>query len=173
MKRKFSDTYRMQKRWWLGFLALLALPNMIDHIRGLSYEPLIYIGFFSLLYFIPEKRDLPVKISPKELEFYRNNREEIEKITNPDTVRYRYLASVFFMGLVSVIISKLTYPVFHYLLSALWLEVLTDTLFELGVALWGGSITVYLIQVLSVREEEESTRKKEAILHMLEEHHEH
>jgi hypothetical protein len=157
VKSKISETYRMQKKWWLGFLAFLAFPNMINHIRGLSYEPLIYIGFVSLLYFIPEKRNMPLKISLKELEFYKNNPEEIEKITHPETVRYRYLLSVFFTGLVSVILSKLTYPIFHYFITILWLEIITDTLFEMGVALWGGSITVYLIQVLSVREQKERT----------------
>jgi hypothetical protein len=168
MKKKISKTYRMQKKWWLGFLVFLAFPNMINHIRGLPNEPFVYFGFAFLLYFIPEKRDLPLKISSKEIEFYRNNREKIEKITHPDKVRYQYLLSVFFMGLVFVIISKLTYPIFNFVLSTLWLEVLTDILFELGVALWGGSITVYIIQVLSVREKEESAKKKEAILHILE-----
>jgi preprotein translocase subunit SecE len=164
MKRKISETYKMQKKWWLGFLVFLAFPNMINHIRGLSYEPFAYLGFITILYFIPEKRDLPLKISTKEIEFYRNNRDEIEKITHPEKVRFRYLASVFLMGLVFVIISKLTYPIFSK-------DVLTDTLFEIGVALWGGSITVYILQVLSVREEEESAQKKEAILHILEENH--
>jgi len=167
MKKKFFETYRMQKNWWLGLLSLLALPNMIRHLRGLTNEPLIYLGFLSLLYFLPEKRGAPYKISPKEIEFYRNNREEIDNITNPEKVRYKFLFSVFLMGLVFVIISKTAYPIFQFVLPTLWLEVLRDTLFELGVAIWGGSITVYLIQVLSVREEKESEEKKEMILQIL------
>jgi hypothetical protein len=169
IKQKFFAKYKMQNIWWLGFLSLTAVPNLINHVQGKDYYMLTYLSFLFLLRFIPENRKDPMKISVSELEIYKNNPEKIENLANPEKVRYRFLLTIFLLGLVFVIVSKLIFPILQNLLTVLWLDVLEDRLFELGVVIWGGSITVYLIQFLSVREEQEINEKKEAIEALLKE----
>lgn len=159
--------YKMQKMWWLGFLSLLGVPNFMNLIRGVSYSYYPFFAFLSLLWFLPYKSDQRSQISSDEIEYYRLNPDKISLITSESRIRYRYLTYVFFLGLVFVIVSKLIFPILNHSLNMFWIEIIKDLLFELGVALWGGTATAYIIEVHSLKEEKESKNKQQYIRNIL------
>lgn len=88
------------------------------------------------------------EISDEEVEFFRQNPEQLEIMTNPIDAKKRYLSIAALIGLVLVLISIFYqyYPIFNE--DTIMHEFIVQVTFEGGVSLWGVSLTVYLLEVL-------------------------
>ncbi len=74
----------------------------------------------------------------------------------------------FTLGFFFVIVSKIVMPMFSPIITPFWAEIVTDLFFELGVALWGGAITAYIVEMHSLKEEEDCKRKQKMLRKLIE-----
>lgn len=162
------NEFRLKRTWYIGFLSFLGFPSLVNMLQGKDYSTLMLLTLFALVFFIPERhKHSHLVITPEELDYYRKNPEEISMINNATKIRYKYLTYAFILGFILVVVSKIVGPMFTKLITSFWSEVMRDLLFEVGVALWGGAITTYIIELHSKKEEEDCKRKQDMLRKLL------
>ncbi len=173
MKEAITNTdindYKMKKTWPLGFISFFGFPSLANALSGKEFSPFFILTLAALVFFVPVRRTQHRwEITKEELDYYRKNPDEISLINNATSIRYKYLTYAFILGFILVVLSKLAVPALALLLSTFWSEVLRDLLFELGVALWGGAITTFIMELHALKEEQDCKRKQDMLRSMLE-----
>lgn len=167
MEALSNSSFKMKKTWPFGFISFIGFPALTSMLSGKEYSTLALLTLFALVFFIPERHKFRhLEITDLELKYYRENPDEIALINNATKIRYKYLSYAFILGFILVVVSKLIGPMFSKIISVFWAEVLRDFSFEIGVALWGGAITTYIIE-LHAKKEEEDCKRKQAMLRKL------
>ncbi|MEM7032772.1 MAG: hypothetical protein AAF629_24695 [Chloroflexota bacterium] len=103
-------------------------------------------------------------ITEAEVEYYRQNPDKIDEITKEGRSHRSILPIGFLIGFTLVFTSKVIgfYDPFG---SELFLnETIVDMTFELGVAVWGGVMTTFILEVIENRERIANERYKAEIL---------
>lgn len=159
-----KSDFVFKKTWPLGFISFLGFPSLVNMLTGKEFSHFLILTLFALVFFIPERRKKKhLEITQDEINYYKKNPDEIALINNATKIRYKYLSYAFILGFILVVISKLVGPMFAPLISSFWSDVMKDLSFELGVALWGGAITTYIIELHAKREEEDCKYKQDML----------
>lgn len=160
--------YQLRSTWALGFVSFIGLPALVNALTDKPFSVWSLLTIFALIFFVPEKIvNRNVQITQEELDYYREKPEEIALINNATRIRYRFLSYAFILGFILVVVSKLTAPLLGAFVASFWVNVLVDLFFELGVALWGGAITTYIIELHALKEEKDCKRKQDEIRRLL------
>ena len=113
-------------------------------------------------------RNKKIVITDSEVEFFRKYPEELDKMTNTLDIKRIYLKIAAGVGFVMVALSILI-KYNRIIPDGLLHGFLTDLLFEGGVALWGASITVYLLEILLSNQTKINEAYRSAVLHRIKE----
>ena len=97
------------------------------------------------------KKDL--NISDTELDFFKNNPFELDRLTSTVTTKKVYLIMAVSIGLAMVALSIFIKVNFIGAGGGLFHGFITELLFEGGVALWGASFTVYMLEIMMSRQD--------------------
>ena len=98
-------------------------------------------------------RNLELKVSDKEVKFFKDHPLELERVTSTVATKKVFVSLAFMLGFIlvtiSIIIQSLEWGNPDRILDGLF----TDLMFECGVALFGASVTVYLLELVLHRQE--------------------
>ena len=114
-------------------------------------------------------RKREIVITDEEVEFFRNNPEELELMTDTLTAKKLYLTLAATVGFVLVAFS--IYFRYNPIIGdeSLFHGFFMDLLFEGGVALWGAAITVYLLEIVLDNQADINDAYKRSILNRIKE----
>ena len=98
-------------------------------------------------------------VSDEEIDYFRENPEEIDEFTAPVNVHKAFLWIGALLGTGCVAFSKmLKYTTFLDFLPAAINEFLIDIVFEVGVALIGAAVTAYILGILLNQQQENAAK---------------
>ena len=104
-------------------------------------------------------KDKPTEVTDEELEYFRNNPDQIDEISAPVSIHKLFLWAGTLLGVVFVGLSKMMkfQPVLEYLPEGLR-EFGVDIVFEIGVALIGAAVTAYILGILLDQQQQNAAR---------------
>ena len=113
-------------------------------------------------------RDKEIVITEEEVEFFKENPEELEDMTSTLTAKKLYLTLATLLGLFLVAFSILFrfYPLIN---DGMIHSFIIDLAFEGGVALWGAAITVYLLEIVLEKQHEINSSYRREVLKRIKE----
>ena len=114
-----------------------------------------------LSYFVNSKTQ---KITDEDIEFYRNNPEELELIVNKEVLQLSTLSYFFVVAIIISIASKVLPYFFEDVWGRFMNEVVFDLVFEFGVALLGGVVTAFFLEILQKKQYEQNVCYRARIL---------
>jgi hypothetical protein len=108
-------------------------------------------------------KKIDIEVSEKELEFFKEFPEELDRITSSEVTKKIFLMIAVILGFILVSLSILIQSYRFYDLDGLLNGLVVNLLFECGVALWGASITVYLLEIIMERQDILNARYKSIV----------
>jgi hypothetical protein len=101
----------------------------------------------------------PGEVTDEELEYFRNNPDQIDEISAPVSIHKLFLWAGTLLGVVFVGLSKMMkfQSVLEYLPEGLR-EFGVDIVFEIGVALIGAAVTAYILGILLDQQQQNAAR---------------
>ena len=88
-------------------------------------------------------------ITDKEVEFFKENPIELDRITSSASAKKIFLMLAVLLGTVLVALSIIIQEQMKPILSGL----ITNLMFECGVALFGAAVTVYMLEIMLHRQD--------------------
>ncbi len=108
------------------------------------------------------------EITPKLIEYYEKNPKELDLLINKEDFHIKFLSYFFILGLILTIVSRTLAYFFEDIWGKFINDVILDVSSELGIAIFGGAITAYLLEYLQKKQYQENIefrkRIKEEIL---------
>lgn len=95
---------------------------------------------------------------------YRNHPEELDLIIDKEYFYGRFIKFFFFLGIVLTVSSRVLKFVFADTWAAFINEVVLDIFSELGIAIFGGAITTFLLEKLNQKQYEQNIVLRKEIL---------
>lgn len=111
---------------------------------------------FSLLGKQPE-------ITDEIVQYYRQNPHELDLLTDKGQFHSRFLMYFFILGLVLTVGARLLRYFFEGDFGELIDRVLLDVISEIGIAVFGGAVTVYFLEHLKKKQYQESIKLRKEI----------
>jgi len=101
----------------------------------------------------------PTEVTDEELEYFRNNPDQIDEISAPVSIHKLFLWAGTLLGVAFVGLSKIMkfLPASEYLSEGLR-EFSIDIVFEIGVALIGAAVTAYILGILLDQQQQNAAR---------------
>ncbi len=103
------------------------------------------------------------EVTDKIVDYYKKNPDELNLIIDKEHFDYKYLSFFFVFGLFLTIISRL----FAYFFKDIWGDFINDVILdvssELGIAIFGGAVTAYLLGNLQKRQYKENVNFRNEI----------
>ncbi len=95
-------------------------------------------------------------VTDEQVEYYRKNPNELDLLIDKEDFNIKFLSYFFVIGLVITIGSR----VLAYMFADIWgdftNQVVLDVASELGIAIFGGAITAYLLEYLQKKQYEDN-----------------
>ncbi|MBS9776303.1 MAG: hypothetical protein KGV57_04375 [Fusobacterium sp.] len=103
-----------------------------------------------------------VEITDELVEYYRKNPDELDLLIDKEEFNIKFLTYFFIVGLVITIGSRVLAYIFRDVWGDFLNNVVLDVVSELGIAIFGGAVTAYLLEYLQKKQYEENKdlRKK-------------
>ncbi|VWL85343.1 hypothetical protein [Oceanivirga miroungae] len=95
-----------------------------------------------------------LEITDEIVEYYRNNPNELDLLIDKEDFNIRFLSYFFIFGLAITIASRVISFSFSDVLGEFINHVVLDVTSEMGIAIFGGSITAYLLEYLQKKQYE-------------------
>lgn len=96
------------------------------------------------------------EVTEEIIEYYRKNPEELDLLIDKEDFNIRFLSYFFIFGLVLTVGSR----VLSFMFADIWGEfinhVVLDVASEIGIAIFGGAVTAYLLEYLQKKQYEEN-----------------
>ncbi len=80
------------------------------------------------------------------VEYYRNNPDELDLLIDREDLNIKFLSYFFVIGLLLTICSRILAYYFEDVWGAFLNNVVLDVSSELGIAVFGGAVTAYLLE---------------------------
>lgn len=109
------------------------------------------------------------EITDAHVEYFEENPEELDLIVDKETLHKRFLK---FFGVVSLIIIVGVRTLGHFFgdqWGSFVVHVILDVISEFGIALLGGVVTVYFLEILQKKQYEANVRYRKEVLRKIEE----
>lgn len=104
------------------------------------------------------------KVTDELVEYYRTHPEELDLIIDKEYFYGRFIKFFFFLGIALTVISRVLKFVFENTWAAFINEVILDIFSELGIAIFGGAITTFLLEKLNQKQYEQNIALRKEIL---------
>ncbi len=108
-------------------------------------------------------------VTDKVVEYYRQHPDELDFIIDKERAHTKLLGFLFVLGLVITIGSRVLAYFFEEIWGKFMNDVVLDVSSELGIAIFGGAVTAYLLEVLQAKQYKENVAYRNAIKARLEE----
>ncbi len=107
-------------------------------------------------------------VTDEIVEYYRKNPDELDFIIDKERTHTKLLAFLFSLGLSITISSRVLSYIFEDIWGEFMNNVVLDVSSELGIAVFGGAVTAYLLEVLQSKQYKENVAYRNAIKKRLE-----
>lgn len=109
------------------------------------------------------------EITPELVDFYRRNPKELDVIIDKEYFHGKFIKFFFLIGVMLTIISR----GLKFVLADTWAsfvnEVILDIFSELGIAVFGGAVTVFLLEKLNQKQYEQNIEFRNEIINQINE----
>ncbi len=102
-------------------------------------------------------------ITPELVEFYEENPKELDLLINKEDFHIKFLSYFFVFGLVLTVGSRVLSYFFEDIWGKFMNDVILDVSSELGIAIFGGAITAYLLEYLQKNQYQENIEFRDRI----------
>lgn len=103
-------------------------------------------------------------LSEEEIDYYRENPDEIHELLNRETVRKKMIGFIVLVAVTLVTVSKAIPYLFEDIPGGSFVsDVVVDLIFEMGAALMGAVATLLFIEVTQARQYEENKQLYRAL----------
>ncbi|PID47755.1 MAG: hypothetical protein CSB47_00155 [Proteobacteria bacterium] len=109
-----------------------------------------------------------LEITDEVVDYYRENPDELDLIIDKEQMHTKLLAFLFGLGLAITIGSRVLAYFFEDIWGKFMNDVVLDVSSELGIAVFGGAVTAYLLEVLQAKQYRENVAYRNAIKARLE-----
>lgn len=96
------------------------------------------------------------KVTDELVEYYRNNPKELDLILDQEDFDKRFLSYFFVFGFILSVSSRVLGYFFTDIWGGFFNDVILDLISELGIAIFGGAITAYLLGNLQKKQYNEN-----------------
>ena len=103
------------------------------------------------------------EVTDEVVEYYRKHPDELSRITDKETFHLKFLTQFFVVGFCLAIGARALTFFFDGQWGAFVNEVVLDLLSELGIAIFGGAVTVYFLEILQKKQFEQNVRFRENV----------
>ena len=107
------------------------------------------------------------EITPELLEYYRKNPKELDLIIDKEHFHIRFLSFFFVLGLVITMGSRMLKFFFADSFGDFLNDVVLDVASELGIAIFGGAVTAYFLEILQKKQYEQNKQFRKKIKQLL------
>ena len=98
------------------------------------------------------------QITDEIVEYYQKNPRDLDLILDKEHFYGRFIKLVFFLGIVLTVLSGTLKFYFEDYWSEFISDVILDVFSEMGIAMFGGAITTFLLEKLNQKQYERSHR---------------
>ncbi len=109
-----------------------------------------------------------LEITDEVIEFYQKNPDELDLIIDQEHFDNKFLSYFFILGLMITIGSRVLAYFFEDIWGKFMNDVVLDVSSELGIAIFGGAVTAYLLGNLQKKQYKENVAYRNAIKARLE-----
>lgn len=104
------------------------------------------------------------EITDEIVQFYKDHPDELDLITDKEYFYGKFIKFFFVIGIIITVVSRLLKFVFEDTWASFINEVVLDIFSELGIAIFGGAITAFLLESLRQRQYKENTAFRKEVL---------
>ncbi len=104
------------------------------------------------------------EITNEIIDFYKQNPHELDLIVDKEFFFGRFIKFFFILGIVVTISSRILKFIFEDTWAAFVNDIVLDIFSELGIAIFGGAITAYLLEKLKQKQYEQNMAFRNEIL---------
>ncbi len=109
------------------------------------------------------------EVTPELVDFYRKNPKELDLIIDKEYFHGKFIKFFFLLGISLTMISRALKFVFADTWASFVNEVMLDIFSELGIAVFGGAITVFLLEKLNQKQYEQNVGFRNEIMNKIKE----
>ena len=103
-------------------------------------------------------------VTDELVDYYRSNPEELDLIIDQEYFYGRFIRLFFILGVVVTVISRVLKYAFEDTWASFINEVVLDVFSELGIAIFGGAITTFLLEKMNQKQYEQNIELRKEIL---------
>lgn len=108
-------------------------------------------------------------VTEELIEYYKKHPEELDLIIDKEYFYGRFIKFFFILGIVITVLSRVLKFIFEDTWAAFINEVVLDIFSELGIAIFGGAITTFLLEKLNQKQYEQNIALRKEILNRIKE----
>lgn len=108
-------------------------------------------------------------VTDELVDYYKKHPEELDLIIDKEYFYGRFIKFFFILGIVITILSRVLKFLFEDTWAAFINEVVLDIISELGIAIFGGAITTFLLEKLNQKQYEQNIALRKEILNRIKE----
>jgi hypothetical protein len=110
-----------------------------------------------------------IEINDELIEFYKNNPDELDLIIDKEYFYGKFIKFFFVIGIVLTILSRTLKYLFEDTWASFINDVVLDIFSELGIAIFGGAITTFLLEKLNQKQYEQNIALRREIMRRIKE----
>ncbi len=103
-------------------------------------------------------------VTDELVDYYRSNPEELDLIIDQEYFYGRFIRLFFILGVGVTVISRILKYAFEDTWASFINEVVLDIFSELGIAIFGGAITTFLLEKMNQKQYEQNIELRKEIL---------
>ncbi|WP_299551043.1 hypothetical protein [Seonamhaeicola sp.] len=104
------------------------------------------------------------EITEEIIDFYRNNPKELDLIIDKEYFHSKFIKFFFVIGVLITVTSRLLKFFFENTWASFINEVVLDVFSELGIAIFGGAITAFILEKLKQKQYQDNLKFREEII---------
>ncbi len=107
-------------------------------------------------------------VTDEIVEYYRKNPDDLDLLIDKEDFNVKFITYIFFLGLIITVGSR----ILAFMFADVWGEfinsVVLDVSSEVGIAIFGGAVTAYLLEYLQKKQYEENIAYRNEIKRRIE-----
>ena len=142
------------------FLFLTLVVNPVETSRAPPKKQNWNMNYDNVASFL---LDNSPEVTDEVVEYYRNHPDELSRITDKESFHLKFVTLFFGIGLCLTVGARVLTFFFDGQLGVFVNEVILDLMSELGIAIFGGAVTVYFLEILQKKQFEQNVRFREKV----------
>lgn len=107
------------------------------------------------------------EITEEIIDYYKKNPDELDLIIDKEYFYGKFIKFFFFLGIIITVLSRTLKFVFENTWASFINDVVLDVFSELGIAVFGGAITTFLLEKLNQKQYEQNIAFRKEILNRI------